>query len=1090
MKIKHKTVSLSFSNKNKNQNLIFDELLHDNNINNSSNKDSLLENEINYNNNNYNRILRPLELIEKQIYKKFHLNYFIDNSFYNIQKINEIIYNENSHIVAEFKDYLIKGDYSEFLVRFYPKKEMNIILNKILEYYSLCSIIFPNYVALPESKYIYKNIQKKQKVIDLQQEQEDKRENEKNGLFEDNDEKEITVFTTHGFDSILNQTDTSGIKQFFGINNEMSNNVKDLDYLIENIDKIEKNIFGKISGTEKKNQLNLHKHAKKDLSYYLMNGKISQNNNMNLNTNLNKFVLNSIVSNKKLIKSKNSGSKSKKTNNEHAHKSCLEQCKLYLDSNRQKNKNNVNKIPKNKNNNFEKNRDSNNYSEKIINYKDYMDNNNKLNTIFSYNTKKQKLKIENDNLNNIPNPKKSERIHSRNHIDYLYNNNDSKSKTKQEFITANYLNMNKLESKKQPFNKYNFFHFSNNDNTSMIISNKTKKEKSKNKRNSFCLNIIFDDSLKQLNINSKLIPKFTCTGTYKVNKLKKILNKNIKTTSNNNRSQNNLNVNYLKDSLLLNTLTNNKKNSSMKTYQGGQNTHRQFYSSAIYNNSTYKINNFASNKTIGNSNNVNLKLCHNSKNNLTKGKYKNFSGYNIEAYINKKFNISYLQKKNCAQKKSISNKKISSKTKNRCESIGNLKSVKNEDYNDINKIFIPKTSRNQEHKISYLLTINMNNKKCNNQLINLKNNLNEKNKLKDVLAIPKESSKFTKEYFKSYKDYNLKKLFSKKNTCTMKNMNVNHQKKRKTSQNNAESAKKNENKNHLTKDKTKNNVICRKCLPLSSRFELKQKNFLLNNKIISLEQKIKNREIKAKQIQKQTTNNKININVNNAKSKNKNNHNNSSIENFNVENCLKNKNIIASARNKEINFKNKTRNFKKNDSNLIGSNTINNNIINNIVNIICQVNSFSPNKNKFDYNKFINSLVKFQPNFNINCKKNTKNISKRDTNTNSNNTNSSNNILENNISKNNINNNRHCFANGVNGTVNNKIRKLSGGVMNENKRNFKGIHINGFDKLIIKQYNSRNDCDKLLSSERNKKRNVYSSRTVHNNLINANKYKK
>ena len=322
-------------------------------------------------------------------------------------------------------------------------------------------------------------------------------------------------------------------------------------------------------------------------------------------------------------------------------------------------------------------------------------------------------------------------------------------------------------------------------------------------------------------------------------------------------------------------------------------------------------------------------------------------------------------------------------------------------------------------------------------------------------------------------------------------VNVNNQKKRKTSQNNAESAKKNENKNHLTKDKTKNNVVCRKCLPLSSRFELKQKNFLLNNKIISLEQKIKNREIKAKQIQKQTTNNKININVNNAKSKNKNNHNNSSIENFNVENCLKNKNIIASARNKEINFKNnKTRNFKKNDSNLIGSNTINNNIINNIVNIICQVNSLSPNKNKLDYNKFINSLVKFQPNININCAKKTKNISKRDTNTNSNNTNSSNNILDNNISKNNINNNRHCFVNGVNEIVNNKMRKSSGGSMNENKRDFKGIHINGFDKLIIKQYNSRNDCDKLLSSERNKKRNVYSSRTFNNNnLINSNKYK-
>ena len=1099
MKIKHKKGSLSFSSKAKNQDLIYVDLLHTNNIDNSSNRDSLFEKEINYNeNNNLNRILRPMELIEKQIYKKFHLNYFRDNSFYNIQKINEIIYNENSHMVAEFKDYLIKGDYSEFLVRFYPKKDIHIILSKILEYYSLCSIIFPNYVALPESKYIYKNIQKKQKVIDLQQEQEDKKENAKNGFFEENDEKEITVFTTRGFDSILNQTDTSGIKQFFGISNEVCNNVKDLDRLIENIDKIEKNTCRKISGTEKKKQLNLHKHTKKKLSYFLMNGKIIQNNNnMNLNTNLNKFVLNSIISNKKPIKSKNSGSKTKVVNNEHVHKSCLEQCKLYLDSNRQKNKNKLNKIPKNKNNNLEKNRECNNYSEKIINNKNHMDNNsnnNKLSTIFSYNTKKQQTsKIENDHLNNIPNPKKSERIHSRNYIDYLYNNNDSKSKTKQEFMTLNYMNMNKIETRKPPFNKHNFFYFSNNDNKSMIVSNKIKKKSNKNKRNSFCLNIFFDDSLKQLNRNSKIIPKFTCTDTFKVSKLKKILNKNIKTTTFNNRSQNNINANYLKDSLLLNTLTNNKKNSSMKTYQGGGlNTHRQFYSSAIYNNSICKINNLISNKTIGNNNNVNLKLCHNSKNKFIKGKHRKFSGCNIEAYISKKFDISYLQKKNGAQKKSLSNKKILSKMKNRCVSIGNLMPIKNEDYNDINKVFVPKTSRNQENKLSYLLTMNLNNLKDNNQLINLKNNNKEKNKSKEILAVPKDSSRSIKEYFKSYKDYNLKKLFSKKNSCAMKNMNDNHLKNRKISQNNAESAKKAENKNNLTKKKTKNNVICRKCLPLSSRFELKQKNFLLNNKIISLEHKIKNKEIKSKQIQKQkqTVNNKISIIINNTKSKNKNMHNNSSIENFN-ENCLKNKNIITSTKKKGINVKNsKTRNFKKNDSVIIGSNTINNNIINNIVNIICQVNSLSPNKNKLDYNKFINSLVKFQPNININCAKKTKNISKRDTNTNSNNTNSSNNILDNNISKNNINNNRHCFVNGVNEIVNNKMRKSSGGSMNENKRDFKGIHINGFDKLIIKQYNSRNDCDKLLSSERNKKRNVYSSRTFNNNnLINSNKYK-
>ena len=92
-------------------------------------------------------------------------------------------------------------------MQFYKKKESFNLLPKIFECYISCSVIFPNYVILPESKYIYKNIKKKQRVIDIQQEQEDREENIKNGLYEQ--EKEPTIFTTQAFDSILNQTDTN-----------------------------------------------------------------------------------------------------------------------------------------------------------------------------------------------------------------------------------------------------------------------------------------------------------------------------------------------------------------------------------------------------------------------------------------------------------------------------------------------------------------------------------------------------------------------------------------------------------------------------------------------------------------------------------------------------------------------------------------------------------------------------------------------------------------------------------------------------------------------------------------------------------------
>ena len=199
-----------------------------------------------------NHPLLPMKSIEKIAYCNFMSQNCKNKDFYNIKVIDEIIHNESTHIVAEFKDYLIKGDISEFLQQYYKKKESLNLLPKIYEYYISCSVIFPNYVILPESQYIYKNIQRKQRVIDIQQEQEDKEENIKNGLIEQ--EKEQTVFTTQAFDSILNQTDTSGVKQYFGISTEASKGETDFDMvkLLNNIEKAEKKINNNKNNTKKK----------------------------------------------------------------------------------------------------------------------------------------------------------------------------------------------------------------------------------------------------------------------------------------------------------------------------------------------------------------------------------------------------------------------------------------------------------------------------------------------------------------------------------------------------------------------------------------------------------------------------------------------------------------------------------------------------------------------------------------------------------------------------------------------------------------------------------------------------------------------
>ena len=88
---------------------------------------------------------------------------------YNSNIIDNIIYNERSHIVAKFKDYLILDDNGEFLKRYYKYTESILRLPKFYEYYELYSKIFPNYTSIPEGKYFYQNIQKKQKMIDIQE---------------------------------------------------------------------------------------------------------------------------------------------------------------------------------------------------------------------------------------------------------------------------------------------------------------------------------------------------------------------------------------------------------------------------------------------------------------------------------------------------------------------------------------------------------------------------------------------------------------------------------------------------------------------------------------------------------------------------------------------------------------------------------------------------------------------------------------------------------------------------------------------------------------------------------------------------------
>lgn len=251
------------------------------------------------------------KFLEKYVHKYFIAFYKNSKNDYNIRMIDDILNNESTHLVAEFKDYLIMGDITEFLQKSYNMKEVKKYLPKIYDYYNSCSVIFPNYVVLHESKYIYKSIRKKQKVIDNQQEQEDKKEKIKKGdiKLEDNEE----FFGSKTFYSILDQTNTSNVKLFFGLdeNNDIDAN------------ETPNNIVAKLELAEKETmqkKINLIKNKKKpkfntDTNTNNTNNNLNEDdtaNNINsINSNNNSNLLSHNKSNSKIylkniIKQRNS----------------------------------------------------------------------------------------------------------------------------------------------------------------------------------------------------------------------------------------------------------------------------------------------------------------------------------------------------------------------------------------------------------------------------------------------------------------------------------------------------------------------------------------------------------------------------------------------------------------------------------------------------------------------------------------------------------------------------------------------------------------------------------------------------------------
>lgn len=148
-----------------------------------------------------------------KIMRRVLVKYNILPCEYNLIITNHLLGNSDSHLVSVFKDFLLYDDPSEFLKRYYRKKENKLKLKLLTNYYNNSSKLFPNYFLLEEGNYIYKNIRRKQKIIDLIEELKyEKKINKKIK------KKNITIFNNDIYNSILaeNINDRSKIKDLFG----------------------------------------------------------------------------------------------------------------------------------------------------------------------------------------------------------------------------------------------------------------------------------------------------------------------------------------------------------------------------------------------------------------------------------------------------------------------------------------------------------------------------------------------------------------------------------------------------------------------------------------------------------------------------------------------------------------------------------------------------------------------------------------------------------------------------------------------------------------------------------------------------------
>ena len=159
-----------------------------------------------------------MNLVRQNMYKKYSRNTEKD---YDLSVMNNILEKDKCHIVALFKEFLLYYDYMEFLKRFYKITETRSRLINISYFYKENLLFFPNYSPLMESRYLHRNIRRKQalknKIIKdkkkLKKSKKNIKELNKNNKEIDNDNN---FFTNKIYNELLDEGE-SFLNLLFGL---------------------------------------------------------------------------------------------------------------------------------------------------------------------------------------------------------------------------------------------------------------------------------------------------------------------------------------------------------------------------------------------------------------------------------------------------------------------------------------------------------------------------------------------------------------------------------------------------------------------------------------------------------------------------------------------------------------------------------------------------------------------------------------------------------------------------------------------------------------------------------------------------------